>query len=301
MDALTIDQFTVFVTIVDTGSFAAAARKLVRAQSAITYAIQKLEEQSGLALFDRSTYRPTLTEAGIGLLPRARRILDDVGDWRMHAHAIAQGLEPEISMVLVPYAADALVSRILGLFNNRFPRVRVQLSTVSFSVATEALRVGDADIGLLTEHEPLPEELERRRCGWIDLVAVAAPDHPLGRIKKKLNAAKLLDCTQLVLGTSLGTDKGRDYGVHAINHWHISDIQAKHNLILAGVGWGSMPMSVVAKDIAAGRLVELELDRWKGSDKMPSFPLVIAHQKDRALGPAGRWLVEQFCLGERIK
>jgi DNA-binding transcriptional LysR family regulator len=294
MDALTIDQFTVFVTIVDTGSFAAAARQLSRAQSAITYAIQKLEEQSGLLFFDRSTYRPTLTAAGIALLPRARRILDDVADWRLHAHGIAQGLEPEISLVIVPYATDVLVSRILGTFNTRFPRVCVHLSTVSFSVATEALRAGNADIGLLTEHEPLSEELERRQCGWIDLVAVAAPDHPLGKIKGKLNTAMLLDCTQLVLGTALGTDKGRDYGVHAVNHWRVSDIQTKRSLILAGVGWGSMPKSVVAKDIAAGRLVELELERWEGSDKMPSFPLVIAHLKDRALGPAGRWLVEQF-------
>lgn len=294
MDALTIDQFTVFVTVVEKGSFAAAARQLSRAQSAITYAIQKLEEQSGLALFDRSTYRPTLTEAGIALLPRARRILHDIADWRQHAHGIAQGLEAEISLVMVPYATEVPVGRILGAFNTRFPRVCVHLSTVSFSVAIEALCQGSADIGLLTEHEPLSKELQRHQCGWVDLIAVAAPGHPLGKIRGKLNAAMLLDCTQLVLGTALGTDKGRDYGVHAVNHWRVSDIQTKHRLILEGVGWGSMPKSVVVDDIAAGRLVELELDRWEGSARMPGFPLVIAHQNDRALGPAGRWLIEQF-------
>lgn len=77
MNAITLDQFMVFLTIVDEKSFAGAARKLSRTQSAITYAIQKLEEQSDLLLFDRSTYRPTLTDAGRSVLPRIRRVMDD--------------------------------------------------------------------------------------------------------------------------------------------------------------------------------------------------------------------------------
>jgi DNA-binding transcriptional LysR family regulator len=79
MDALTIDQFAVFAAIAKEGSFAAAARRMNRAQSAITYAIQKLEDQSGVELFDRSSYRPVLTEAGKALLPRALRILRGSG------------------------------------------------------------------------------------------------------------------------------------------------------------------------------------------------------------------------------
>jgi hypothetical protein len=54
MDALSLDQFAVFAAIAEEGSFAAAARRLNRAQSAITYAIQKLEDQTGVPLFDRS-------------------------------------------------------------------------------------------------------------------------------------------------------------------------------------------------------------------------------------------------------
>src|SRR3954466_12013275 len=96
MDALSIDQFVIFVAIVDEGGFAAAARRLNRAQSAITYAIQKLEDQSGLQLFDRSGYRPSLTDAGSALLPRARRILQDIADYRHQARGIAEGLEAEL-------------------------------------------------------------------------------------------------------------------------------------------------------------------------------------------------------------
>jgi DNA-binding transcriptional LysR family regulator len=59
---------------VDEGSFSKAAKKLNRAQSAVTYGIRKLEAQIGLPLFDRAAYRPALTEAGRTLLLRARRI-----------------------------------------------------------------------------------------------------------------------------------------------------------------------------------------------------------------------------------
>src|SRR5579863_2120874 len=97
MDALSLDQFAVFAAVVEEGSFAAAARRMNRAQSAITYAIQKLEEQSGLPLFDRSSYRPALTKAGEALLPRAQRILSDLDEYRLHARQMTKGLEDEVS------------------------------------------------------------------------------------------------------------------------------------------------------------------------------------------------------------
>ena len=78
MKAVTIDQLRVFRQVAETGSFSAAARAMHRAQSAVTYAVQKLEDQAGVELFDRSGYRPVLSEAGRALLPRAVRILEEL-------------------------------------------------------------------------------------------------------------------------------------------------------------------------------------------------------------------------------
>ncbi|MEO6839946.1 MAG: LysR family transcriptional regulator, partial [Bradyrhizobium sp.] len=61
LDSLTLDQIRLFLAIADTGSFSKAAKQLTRAQSAVTYGIQKLEAQFGIPLFDRTTYRPALT------------------------------------------------------------------------------------------------------------------------------------------------------------------------------------------------------------------------------------------------
>ncbi|RFB79642.1 LysR family transcriptional regulator [Methylovirgula sp. 4M-Z18] len=294
MDALSLDQFLVFVTIADEGSFAAAARRLNRAQSAITYAIQKLEDQSGLILFDRSQYRPTLTEAGATLLPRARRVLDDVADYRLQASGIAKGLEAELTLLATAYFPGELLARVLRAFNAAFPAVQIRLSIESTDTSTDALRDRQADLALINEFTPLDGAFERRFCTRVGLVAVAAPGHPLAHLPASFGSDLLQDHTQIVLEARSETRDGRDFGVHAANRWRVTDLDMKHQLLLGGVGWGSMPYPRVAADLAAGRLVALKPDRWEGSDRMPVFPLVIAHLKETPLGPAARWLVQKF-------
>ena len=91
MDALTLDQIRVFLSVVDEGSFPKAAKSLQRAQSAVTYAIRKLEAEIGVPLFDRSAYRSVLTPAGRALLTRARRIAEEAGAFREQARGLAGG------------------------------------------------------------------------------------------------------------------------------------------------------------------------------------------------------------------
>src|SRR5215469_13230471 len=84
--APTLDQLRIFLTIVDTGSFAAAARSLNRANSVISYAIANLEAQLGFPLFDReSTRKPQLTAAGRSILAEARTVSDGIAGLRAKA------------------------------------------------------------------------------------------------------------------------------------------------------------------------------------------------------------------------
>jgi len=290
MNAVTLDQFSVFVAIVEEGSFAAAARRLNRAQSAVTYTIQKLEEQSGIALFDRSAYRPVLTEAGHALLPRARRIVADVAEYRLQARGIAEGLEAELSLVVDALAPMPLVVPALKAFHETFPLVQTRISVESLGASARALSDGSAEVGVLNDFPGLTSEFERNFFCEVDLAAVAAPDHPLARLRGPIEPELLRDHVQLVLTSRASARDGRDFGVHAAHCWHLTDSETKHALLLAGLGWGSLPRHRVAEDLAAGRLVELQPARWEGTDRMPQFRFVVAYRKDKALGPAGRWL-----------
>src|SRR5215468_4494672 len=90
----TLDQLRVFLTVVDVGSFAGAARRLGRATSVISYSIANLEAQLGVLLFDRkSTRKPQLTEAGRGVLSEARTVTNGVDALRARVRSLSTGVE----------------------------------------------------------------------------------------------------------------------------------------------------------------------------------------------------------------
>lgn len=289
MDGITIDQFLVFTTTVDQGSFSGAARALNRAQSAITYSIQKLEDQVGTALFDRTAYRPSLTRTGKALLPRARRILSDVAEWRSQARGLSGGLEAQVRFGLAEMIPISLFVPILATFRTNFPSVSVRISTSIFSMLG-ALRSGALDLAVLPDIA-LPDSLERYHIGMIELVAVAAPNHPLASHRAVLTTDLLREELQIVLTDPGERHEGGDFGVAALDTWRVADLATKHGMLLEGIGWGSMPHPLVAADLASGRLVRLQTERWDGSDRLPRFPVVVARSRDRPLGPAGSALM----------
>lgn len=296
LDGLTLDQFAVFVTVVEEGSFSAAARRLNRAQTAITYIVQGLEAQTGTDLFDRSGYRPVLTPAGRALLPRARRILDSVADWRTQARSLTQGVEARLTLALDVVVPTEPLAAALRAFSATFPMVEVSLLMQPLEATFAALREGQADLGFVVDvPDPnLLEGLERRPCGRLRFIPVAAPDHPLAQSREPLTPDLLHDHSQLLLSTGREGGGARDYGAHAVNRWRVTDLGLRHRLLLAGVGWSSMPQHLVAADLAEGRLVALTLDKASMAELPPELPLSLAHLRTRSPGPAGRWLMARL-------
>jgi len=294
MDAITLDQFTVFMTIIEEGSFAAAARKLGRAQSAITYAIQKLEHQSGVALFDRASYRPTLTDQGRALLPRIRRIIDDVSDFRVQVQGMAQGIETELILVIDNFLPLSLIAPALEKFHTAFPMVQLRINAVWTHDAKHHLVEGHADLGVFLLNPTAPSELENKVIANIDLVVVAAPNHPLVELSPGFPREEMQDHLQIVVSNPSLAGDVNAYGVVGVNQWRVSEVRLRHNLIVAGIGWGSMPRPMVEAEIERGELVILEPAQWDSSDTMPRITTVIAKCRDKALGPAATFLMDEI-------
>ena len=299
MDALTLDQLQVFVTVADEGSFSAAARRLNRAQSAVTYAIQKLEEQSGAPLFDRSAYRPALSEAGRALLPRARRILDEVAAFRTQARGIAGGLEPELAIVVDAMFPMTCFVETMRAFQARFPTVQTRLYVESLGASTAMLLDRRVDIGVVADFASREGSLVRTPLMEVELVPVAAPEHPLALMPGPLGHEAVRDHVQLVLTDRSALTQGQDHGVLATTTWRLADLGAKHAMLRAGLGWGGMPRHMVEDDLAAGRLKVLDIQRWDGDERLPRLKTVAAYRVGDAPGPAGRWLLERLTEGVR--
>src|SRR5829696_6691646 len=98
------------VTVVEAGSFSAAARKLGRVQSAVSTAMTNLEAQLGITLWDRRERRATLAPEGKAVLGVARRVLSEVDALRRVAAGLAEGLEVAVSLCVdAVFPLDALV------------------------------------------------------------------------------------------------------------------------------------------------------------------------------------------------
>ena len=292
--APTLDQIAVFLAIVETGSFAGAARKLGRATSVISYAIANLETQLGVGLFARAgTARPTLTEAGRAVLSDARALTMALDGLLAKARGLTQGLEAEVALVVDVMLPARKLVRSLDEFRKAFPTVGLRLKVEALGAVTQDVLEGGAAFGLSGPLELAHGDLlVRGPAGSVKLLPVAAPDHPLANMAGPVSAPMAAEHVQLVLTDRSSLTEGRDFGVTSLKTWRLADLGAKHALLLAGMGWGNMPKPMINDDLKRGRLVELNIE----SAAPLVYPFHTVYRRDRPPGPAASWLMEKLAM-----
>lgn len=286
-----LDQLQVFLIVAETGSFAAAARKLGRATSAVSYTIANLEQQLGVQVFDRDrTRKPTLTTIGHAVLSEARKVSVGVDSLRAKIKGMLGGLEAEVSLAVDVMLPTDRVVDALQAFEKEFPTVALRLHVEALGAVTQLVLSGVADIGISgPEHKGLAG-LEQIRVGSVQLVPVAAPTHPLAKSKSNAPGAAR-DHVQLVLADRSTLTEGKDFGVIGVRSWRLADLGSKHALLIAGIGWGSMPEPMVRADLKAGRLKELDLPEWSSSGV---YAMQAIYRTEAPPGPAAAWLIDRF-------
>jgi DNA-binding transcriptional LysR family regulator len=286
----TFEQLKVFLTVVEAGSFTAAAKRLGRAVSAVSYTIGNLEQQLGVSLFNREGSRTSrLTEAGSAVLSKARVVAVGIDDLRASVRALLKGTEAEVTLVVDVMLPNARLIDAVQAFEATFPTVTLRLHVEALSAVAQLVRRDGAMIGIgggLLDVEP---ELELIHVGDVEIIPVAAPNHPLARGRPNASGAAR-NQRQLVLTVRTPFSEGPDLGIFSADVWRLADLGAKHALLLAGVGWGNMPEPHVRADLAAGRLVRLELPEARNA----LYPLRALHRIDEPPGPAAAWLIQRF-------
>jgi DNA-binding transcriptional LysR family regulator len=291
LDALTLDQMRTFVAVADAGSFRAAAVRLSRVQSAVSHAIANLEAQLGVALFERSGHRPTLTPEGQALLADARAILLKVDTMRARARGLGEGLELRLVIALDPQFPLGIAAAALRDLHDAYPSVSVWSWTAPLGAAIVALREGRCALAITAADIPDPR-IELEALSLVPRAAVAAATHPLAVRSgsgAQLTAAELADHLQIVVPDPSPLTEGRDFGVLSPGTWRVGDNETKRALILAGVGWGSLPLWLVERDLAEGRLVRIAAAEF-GPQGETVVRAYLAHRTDQPLGPAARLL-----------
>ncbi len=290
-----IDQLKVFLTVVETGSFAGAARKLGRATSAVSYTVANLELQLGVRLFDREhTRKPVLTDAGTAILAKAQSVAIGVDDLRATVKGLNEGLESEVTVVVDVMLPPARLIDAVRAFEATYPTVRLHLYVEALSAVAQMVRNGSAMVGFGGGMDTIAPELEMISIGEVEMIPVAAPSHPLAQATShKPGDARRY--RQLILTVRSTFDEGRDAGIFAPDAWRLADLGKKHDLLLAGIGWGNMPEPNVRDDLARGRLVRLDLPEVGTGH----YLLHAIYRTHNPPGPATKWLIEHFVAQPR--
>jgi DNA-binding transcriptional LysR family regulator len=291
LDSLNLDQLRVFVAIADHGSFSAAARRLRRAQSAVSNAIANLESTLGVTLFDRSGWKPHMTANGHALLVDARAVLNRVDQFKARALGLTQGLEAELSVVLDVMFPTAQLLELVTSFQQAFPSVVLRLCIDVLGGVPERVLVGGYDLGVQGSLPDIAPELASHALPEIAIVPVAAPGHPLTG-QRKLTNDELREHTQIVLTDHSKRTDGRTFSVFSNRRILTTDLGSKRAMLLAKLGWGFMPRSFVEEDLSAAQLIELDLANRHPRTK--SMPLFAIHRSSNPLGPAGQWLLDMM-------
>lgn len=282
----TLEQWRTLQAIIDCKGFAQAAAYLHRSQSAVSYAIARLQEQLGVQLLTMHGRKAQLTETGAILLARARELLNEAGELEQLAAQIESGWETEIELVVDAAFPDALLLETLKQFSHSQPPTRVQLREVVLSGAEDALHDGHADLVI----SPIvPRGFIGESLIDVEFIAVAHPDHPLHN-SSALSYRDLKNETQLVIRDS-GSRQQRDAGWLGAKHrWTVSNIDTSISAITQKLGFGWLPAHAIENELAQGLLKPLPLTR--GQRRRVVLHLIFAHGDTS--GPATQLLADML-------
>ena len=287
---LSLDALSVIDAIARKGTFAAAAEELHRVPSAITYTVQKLEQDLNLVLFDRTGHRAKLTSTGEELLREGRKLLLAAHNLESRVQQIATGTEPEITIAV----SDAFpLSRLFPLIEAFYAQEfgsRLRLRQEVLGGTWDALVSERAHIAIGVPGDgPANDSYVVQPMGTMRFVFVVAPAHPLAQHPDPIPNDELLQYRAIAAADSSRNMPPRTENLLMDQDvLTLPDLALKHAAHIAGLGVGSIPYYMAEADLKAGRLIEKQV---KGVGSSP--PLYMAWDKNR-VGNACQWLIEQI-------
>ena len=271
------------------GSFAAAAAALYRVPSAVSYTINQLESELGIAVFDRSGHRAVLTPAGRLLLEEGRRILTASRELGAAAQRLADNWEPELRLAVDGLIAPHELWETVGAFHAAHPAINLRMSEEVLGGTWEALIEERVDLAIGVAEPPAGAGIRRAAFNEVAFVFCCAPEHPLARVEHPLTEDELRDWRAIVVADSARHLSARSAGLlDGQPRLTVTTMHSKIQAIEQGIGVGHCPAAWAEAALASGRLVERAL----------ATPRPIQHTyllwRSAAPGRALQWFIDRL-------
>jgi DNA-binding transcriptional LysR family regulator len=243
-----IDGVQAFILVAEMGGFHKAAEKLNLSQTALTRRIQKLERYLGLKLLDRTTRSVALTRVGREFLPRAIRTVDDLTASLLRLKDMARDASGDVVVACIPSMTYQQLPQVIRDYAKRYPGNRVRLLDRSSVQVMEAVRSGEAEVGIglkLASNPDLVEETMLRD----PFVLYCRSDHPASAKReiswKALREYDLIAISGLSGNRALLDHHLRRHGIDLRGRFEVEHPSTAISLVAAGVGAAVLPSATL--------------------------------------------------------
>jgi DNA-binding transcriptional LysR family regulator len=296
------EAMAIFAKVVELRSFAAAAQELVLSKATVSKAVGRLEERLGTRLFNRTSRRLALTDAGQRLSERATRLLADGEE--AETEALAQSVVPRgLVRFAVPMTFGVKrVAPLLPAFLAQYPEVSIDLH---LSDATVDLVGEGFDLALRIARLPDSSLIARRLCGMARYTVAAPsylkrqgrPTHPMHLAEHKCFGYAYLSTPGLWTYTNAA---GEQANVRPAGQLRVNNGEAVLPAVLAGLGIADLPDFIIGDAIASGE-VEVILKGWKQPEAAVHLVMPPGGPRPARIEVLTEFLVREFTKGKKGK
>ena len=296
---LSLEALQIVDAIDRRGSFSAAGKELHKVPSTISYTVSKLEDDLGVQVFERNGPRVELTRAGQELLKEGRYLLRAAQDLEHRVRRVASGWETELAVGMDTMFSACLLADDVSAFYQVAQQTRLRIVQEALSGTWEALLERRVDLLVGAPGDgPAGGGYVSQPLGNISFVFAVAPGHPLAGFEGKLSRNDLQPYRAIAVADSARRMAPRTVGLLlGQDTLTLPNMQAKYDYQLAGMGFGFLPEPCARAAIAAGLLMEKQVEEPK-----PDEAFYLAWRSGEAGAALSWWIarMRQPGLFERL-
>lgn len=180
---MNLDYLVTFKEVIRLGSFSEVARKLSISQPAVSFQIQKLEQELGVRLIDRRQKTLMMTEAGKRLLAFTKLVDKEHRSLVHDLEQLREEVTGNLAIAASTMPGDFILPPILSEFKRRHPIVNIKVAVTDSARVIEAVKSGEYDIGFCGV-SPEDRELEAVKIAEDEIVLIVFPEHPFAGRKR---------------------------------------------------------------------------------------------------------------------
>ena len=283
------EQLIIFKTVIETGSFSAAARQLGKVPSAVSMSIANLEIDLNLLLFHRGGREPVATTQAMTLYEKTEQLLIEINQWKQHAFALSEGLESSLNIVVVSELLHVQWTDYISLLEQQFPELQINIFSAPQEDALKMLMNQTAQLALMFEREQLESREQFVELKREALVAVAAIDSPLAQCEQ-VSYEQILQSRQIAIASRDRTLKPEL--LFSKKYWRTDNNHSACAMIMQGLGWGILPVEMLNQNPH----IKQKLKILNFLDFSPKFEYFVdlVWSRESQLGAAACFLIQHI-------